>query len=937
MQLSLFGDSVVPEQESPGFVALDLETTGLKPPEDHIIEVGAVRFAGDEVLGMTAEDCGLQALIKPPVVLNAEITRITGITQEMLADQPTWEKVRAEVQSFLDPPVKYLVAHNASFERSFLTAHGLDLDHLIWLDTIDMVAMFMPDAPGASLGVASHIMSVAPRVSHRAAHDALTTGQLFILLWQRMREMSDDAIQQIMAHAPANWRYRDLFQIIAKERKLFYLDTKSPISQAGVEPDRPLAYAPKIAEVSNQTERTEHQPTASWLVRLLQPGNSSVVSLPCDVASSKELARECADWATRNDTHLLLVLPHCHDFAHRHRMFQLLKDAARASTPGPQIVWQSNPRYMCDLPRLNSWKANRTLDQKEATFLTQILYWITSSSTGHWPPNWLYHRWYRSGSRSHLLWPLVAGSADSNSADLAPQREAVLTSSPVSARGRITVMDHDTLLSGLTTDPDFALNFDAIVVDDIWNLWYQIPLTCTQTCTLGTMTYLLQEMGSLPRSLSQETREQGSSPMAECDRLVASLTSQVETWTADLDRFKENLKVTAQGILEHESRARKRRVSLVARDLLQMDSSSQWDGVFQAWQNLRTKSQFLIEHLEALVRALSPGGQLDYGKQVQAWQREFDVVLQQMDLVLGNAQQPRSLEAVKWVTLRTEPEQIEFNFSQLWTEAYVQRYLGKVFQQVLFLFRGRQRSLPQGFLSLQLGLSASRHPPSPFSPKFRPDLKVVVPEGLADPKSGLHFQQVKELLPEILGQVQKSVLVLFARTFELRQVSADLRHSLAETDTLVLIQDWDPWDSIVEGLHHQGRRILFCTFDILQQVSLDHVELECVVVTRLPFPSPANPVQSRQMQMIQQQTGTDNEFRHFVLPQVGYTMLRLMDQLITPTSPQGVMFLLDPRIRENYLKSITQPWPEPKWHYPELTDMTKVVKRMFVSRQTQQD
>lgn len=96
------------------FVVLDLETTGLSPEHDRITEIGAVKVRGGEVLGELA------TLVHPGRPLPAAITAITGITDAMLAQAPRTAAVLPTLRDFLGDAV--LVAHNASFDVSFLRA-----------------------------------------------------------------------------------------------------------------------------------------------------------------------------------------------------------------------------------------------------------------------------------------------------------------------------------------------------------------------------------------------------------------------------------------------------------------------------------------------------------------------------------------------------------------------------------------------------------------------------------------------------------------------------------------------------------------------------------------------------------------------------------------------------------------------------------------------
>lgn len=87
------------------FAVFDLETTGLRPDEDRITEVGAVKVRGGVVLGE------FQTLVHPGVTVPPAITAVTGISDALVADAPPLSAVLPMFVEFLEGTV--LVAHNA--------------------------------------------------------------------------------------------------------------------------------------------------------------------------------------------------------------------------------------------------------------------------------------------------------------------------------------------------------------------------------------------------------------------------------------------------------------------------------------------------------------------------------------------------------------------------------------------------------------------------------------------------------------------------------------------------------------------------------------------------------------------------------------------------------------------------------------------------------
>ena len=95
---------------------LDVETTGLYPERDEIIELGMVRFSFSAEGEILATDPPFSRLNQPSKPIPAEITRLTGITDAMVAGQAI---DAAEVEGFVEPAV-IVIAHNAGFDRRFV-------------------------------------------------------------------------------------------------------------------------------------------------------------------------------------------------------------------------------------------------------------------------------------------------------------------------------------------------------------------------------------------------------------------------------------------------------------------------------------------------------------------------------------------------------------------------------------------------------------------------------------------------------------------------------------------------------------------------------------------------------------------------------------------------------------------------------------------------
>lgn len=166
------------------FAVVDLETTGWSPDEGAITEIGAVRVRG----GMRRGE--FSSLVNPGVPVPACIEELTGITDWMLAAAPRLAEVLPELLRFADGCV--LVAHNAPFDLSFLTAACTDCG-ITWppfktLDTVTLARQLMdPDeVPNCKLGTLASFFGTRTMPSHRALPDARATADVLGSLLRRL-------------------------------------------------------------------------------------------------------------------------------------------------------------------------------------------------------------------------------------------------------------------------------------------------------------------------------------------------------------------------------------------------------------------------------------------------------------------------------------------------------------------------------------------------------------------------------------------------------------------------------------------------------------------------------------------------------------------------------------------------------------------------------
>ena len=196
-------------------IAFDTETTGFDfNGEDRIVELGAVELINHIPTGKT-----FRQLVHPRRKVSEATIRITGITDEMLADQPHFDAPEV-VDAFMDfLGDATLVAHNAAFDRGFLNAElercgRKPVPAIRWIDTVAMAKKKFPGAPASLDALCKRFdVSLQSRTLHGALLDAQLLATVYLeLLGGRARAFAFDgpAKDTRTARTPAKKRAKPL-------------------------------------------------------------------------------------------------------------------------------------------------------------------------------------------------------------------------------------------------------------------------------------------------------------------------------------------------------------------------------------------------------------------------------------------------------------------------------------------------------------------------------------------------------------------------------------------------------------------------------------------------------------------------------------------------------------------------------------------------------
>ena len=164
------------------YVVFDLETTGFSSIKDKIIEIGAVKVENGVITDK------FSTLVNPKVPIPFEITNLTGITDDMVMEAPDIETILPQFLEFVGDAV--LVAHNASFDVSFIEQNCRYQDitpDFTSVDTVAMARILLPTLSKFKLNVVANALHISLENHHRAVDDAGATAEIFVKFVEMLR------------------------------------------------------------------------------------------------------------------------------------------------------------------------------------------------------------------------------------------------------------------------------------------------------------------------------------------------------------------------------------------------------------------------------------------------------------------------------------------------------------------------------------------------------------------------------------------------------------------------------------------------------------------------------------------------------------------------------------------------------------------------------
>jgi Rad3-related DNA helicase/DNA polymerase III epsilon subunit-like protein len=890
-------------------VALDLETTGLTPRLDRIIEVGAVRFRGDEILAT------FQSLVRPEVAIPRAVQELTGIRDADVAAAPPPEQVLAQLIDFVGD--SGVVAHSGNFDLSFLV-DGAGTGAYELFDTLDLARIMLPMAPSHSLPHLSRQLGLTHAHPHRALSDADAARQLFRYLWRHARGFPGDLLGRMLELAegwphPLNHFLRDAHAS----------------GSSGVES------LPRKPAVPVRTTNGSAPSTDPRAISALLGPDGPMAGLLDDYElreSQLQMSLAVAQLYARGGRLLVEAGP-----GTGKSLAYLLPAVHHAVASGERVVIATNTitlqeqLFSKDIPFMRSWlpfdfkasllkgranyvslrrwnrylnapsrRADGTWFDEELTFKLRMLVWLAQTHNGD-------RAEIKLNGFEELFWLRAASTPDdclaAHCENYKTQRCFYWNSRRAAQDADVIVTNHALLLADALAGGSVLPPHEHLVVDEA----HQLEETAVDALTIRVGEEELLE--SIDGTLTWFRAAVG--PPDEAVRTTAGDCRQAVT-----DFFRE-----ARAII----RARQPEVPLrPGRDdpvILDAISRSLPDVA-----QLEPLASALGGQATALRVALDDAGARLPLEATPYAERELDLFKMQLhgraDLVVQALLQPRP-DRLYWVGTerRSGRPVLQAAPTAAGRELQARAFQGK--ETVVFTSATLAVADSFAYFKRGVGLEAlATHEmvlASPFD--YLSQALLCLPTDLRELTDPAFLDQVTDVVGEIAEAIGGRTLVLFTSHQQLRDVADRLRMRTARNGLTVLAQNVDGTRrQLLAQFQERPRSILLGSSSFWEGIDVPGDALSCVVIVRLPFRVPNDPLQ------LARSASLADPFGQLALPEAVLRLKQGFGRLIRRQTDRGAVVLMDHRIaNRTYGAAFLDALPRAAVHLGSSTEMAPAI------------
>ena len=947
------------------YVSLDLETTGLDSERDTILEIGAVRFRGDEVLDT------FETFVNPGRPIPDHIQRLTGIQPRQVERAPAFPVIASDFAEFLGPhPV---VGHNIQFDLRFLSSHGLTLANPAF-DTMDLATVFLPSSRRYTLKHIADRFGVELR-NHRALDDAVGSKEIFLRLlrlaaeqdggllaymsqlarrsnWQLQPALSGLAAKQSTSPArvgPTGLNMDLLAQRVEATEKrrpaddLDHLDAEQIHGMLG--PEGPFARA--FDGFEHRPEQEEMLDTVTDAIfnqhHLAVEGGTGVGKslaylLPAALFAVSQGQRVVVSTNTINLQEQLIGkdIP---------ALKQVLEESGLLEPGALKVApLKGKANYLC-LRRWQQLSHSDPLTVDDAKLLSKTAVWLQDTATGD-------RGEINLNGREISTWNHVSAGEKGFCMDMRDGSPCFLRAARQRAeQAHIIVVNHALLMSDMVFE-GLIPEYSTVIIDEAHHLEEAATNQFGFELPQGEFERIWEPAGRLGLGVRQALAD----PELESG-VVDTGQSVAAALEAEAPRLRETwgqLFTAIEGLHASQRRGRSQgdQNQLLLTD--EVRNSPAWSQLSLAWENLHTRLGQAGISLRN-VRNFLDGNRLPAAQDQHALVMEaasladgLEELSNRLSSVLdeaspappvpgsgGGASQAPPVpgsgggafnEAIHWVNVNPSMGTISLHSAPLDVSPILAEKLFAEKDCVILTSATLTAGGSFNFLKRRVGLDNDADEllvGSPFD--YERAAQALIPDDMPQPNANGYVAATADVLAQLGQRLQGRTMALFTSHSSLRAVAQRLRSQLEPHGIPVLAQGVDgSAPSVMAAFSEEPGSVLLGTASFWEGVDMPSGLLKALVITRLPFQVPSDPI-------VQRRSGLyDDPFNEYSIPNAILRFRQGLGRLIRNKHDKGTIVVLDSRISSHgYGQAFRDSMP-PCHHTPCFTSNVGMLAEMWL-------
>jgi len=910
----------------PEIVALDIETTGLDPKREAILEIGAVRFNGRRV------EQEWSTLVNPGRRVPSFITQLTGISNQMVANAPPMSDVRAELQDFVGDAV--IIGHNVRFDLSFLQRQRL-FSYNETIDTYEMASVLMPNASRYGLGSLASQLVVPLPATHRALDDALVTHGVYMRLHDKALDLPLEVLADIVRLGEqVEWGGYLGFRYALQERSKETIKARQP-SQSfagpwfGEEYDQrgSQTLAPNTEfqsldpeEVSSILEyggafsrhfpdyefRPQQVEMVQAVTEALSKERHLLVEASTGIGKSFAYLIPAALFSTANNTRVVIST----------NTINLQDQLINKDVPDLRqalgldfqaAVLKGRGNYLCPR-RLDNFHRRGPDSAEEMRVLGKIMVWMLETQSGDRADINL------NGVQERDVWRRISADDEACTQETCLNRSGgacpLYRARLAAQSAHILIINHALLLADVATGNRVLPEYDYLIIDEGHHLEDASTDALSFRVSQFEVVRMLRELGSSSTGAvgwavkSVETLL-SPSDMAAFNQVASRTTDFAFQFEQLSKKFFTGLDKFLLEVREGEpvgQYAHQERILPASR------TQPGWDEVEALWDEAEHALGGMLEHLEMIAQALanlvdvlSEESQELYN-QVTSLYRRLGELRENLN---GFVFEPQS-NIIYWVEVRPDGRMPSMHAAPLHIGPLMERFLwhekaAVILTSATLTAAGefdflRERLQAVDAYEIALG--------SPFD--YENAALLYLPNDIPEPKQRSIYQRaVNQSILDLCRRTGGRALVLFTSYAQLRATSQAISSLLAEDEIVVYEQgEGASSSSLLESFRSTEKAVLLGTRAFWEGVDVPGDALSVLVITKLPFDVPTDPIVAARAETF------EDPFYQFAVPEAILRFRQGFGRLIRTQSDRGVVVILDQRVlSKSYGRSFIESLP----------------------------